>query len=171
MHRSTWTILVAFSIIKYPKDEKGFKSNNDILNHNMLLSKIFSECTINFEQWRFSSVLPTVTGVIYLNSYLRELVTVLTAAERLHGSRSGVVTISCKDLDPSRPGLKHANFACEGNALSVKKLEDGEQIMVHTRINIDILIIIMIVILYLTKLGFLMHVFANCIHRLIDCLQ
>ena len=165
MHRSTWKILVAFSIIKYPKDEKGFKSNNDILNHNMLLAKIFSECTINFEQWRFSSVLPTLTGGIYLNSYLRELVTVLTAAERLHCSRSGVVTISCKDLDPSRPEFKHATFACEGNALSVEKLEDGEQIIVHTRINIDILIIIMIVILYLTKLGFLMHVCVDCIHR------
>ena len=132
MQRSTWKILVAFSIIKYPKDEKGFKSNNDILNHKMLLSKIFSECTINFEQWRFSSVLPTVTGGNHLNSYLRELDTVLTsAAERLHGSRSGVVSISFKNLDPSRPGFKHATFACEANALSdcscVEKLEYGNK--------------------------------------------
>ena len=111
-------------------------------------------------------MLPTVTGGIHLNSYLRELDTVLTSlAEHLHGSRSGVVTISCKDLNPSRPGFKHATFACEANALSVEKLEDGKQIMVHTRINIDILIIIMIVILYLTKFGFLMHVCAAFIHR------
>ena len=87
-------------------------------------------------------MLPTVIGGIHLYSYLRELVTVLTSVvERLHGSGSGAVTISCKDLDPSRPGFKHATFACEANALSnysgVEKLEDGEQIMVHTRINIQ----------------------------------
>ena len=122
MHRSTWKILVAFSIIKYPKDEKGFKSNNDILNHNMLLAKIFSECTINFEQWRFSSVLPTLTGGIYLNSYLRELVTVLTAAERLHCSRSGVVTISCKDLDPSRPEFKTRNLRMRGKRFKRREI-------------------------------------------------
>ena len=48
-------------------------------------------------------MLPTVIGGIHLYSYLRELITVLTSVvERLHGSGSGAVTISCKDLDPSR---------------------------------------------------------------------